>query len=366
LDILNSLKPTLPARPHEKKVSKLPQQPIVPPAKKPQSELPIKSKPEPDKKPTLPLPATVQSQKLSGPAGLKEFRKQSSNKPIEAFYAHSKVSLQWLTKALHIVLGDQPLTTRNKKQIQHELVGNATELMRELLDKNHIASNAWHTFLENVTQQVIDFMNNQSLQDQKQLPTSLPQTKTPHIEPSAPQAKIPAFEPQPKSAQKPDIDPRLPSWITSQHTLAIKDLEMEILRYIFENQQASQEIIEQHFIEQVPKNIKIREILINGIKATVGKILQEPLEPELSLEVSQTSTQKTSSKNKLPYWIDAKGLNIKPSKLDQEIAKFIAGNMNADNDDIANHFINLIPQDMPHKRVIERQIRDTIEAFLAR
>ena len=40
--------------------------------------------------------------------------------------------------------------------------------------------------------------------------------------------------------------------------------------------------------------------------------------------------------------------------------------MNANNDDIANHFINLIPHDMPHKKLLERQVRDTIEDFLAR
>ena len=109
-------------------------------------------------KPKPIVQSTAQSQpveykkNLSGPAGLKEFRKQSTNEPIEAFYDNSKVSPQWLARALQIVLAGQPLTTRNKEQMQGELVGNATELMRELLHKNHVANNAWHTFLENAGQ----------------------------------------------------------------------------------------------------------------------------------------------------------------------------------------------------------------------
>lgn len=333
-------------------------QPIASQPKKPLTEPNIKSIPQP--KPS------EYKKDLSGSAGLKEFRKQSINEPLKTLYSDGRINTEWLIKALHIVLSGQPLTSKNKEKIKGELIGNTTELIREILHKNQIAGHLWNLFIEDVKKQTIAFMDNQPLSDQKQISLPTLSTKTPQKEPIASRPKTPVFEPQPKMPQKPDRDPSLPDWMTPRNTLIIKELEIEILRYIFENPQVNQEIIAQHFIQQIPKNIKTKEILINGIKAIVGKTLQEPLEPNIPAKEPQVTLQKSSSKDKLPYWIDAKGFNVRPSDLDKEIATFIATNMDANNDDIANHFIDLIPHDMSHKRLIERQIRDSIEDFIAR
>jgi hypothetical protein len=304
-------------------------------------------------------------EKFSGPAGLKEFRKQTVNEPLKTFYSEGKINREWLIKALDILLAGQPLTSKNKEQMQGELVGNATELIREVLHKNQIASNLWNLFLEDIKKQTIAFINSQPLSDQKQLSQPTLPAKTPQTEPMISRPKKPTSEPQPKTPQKPDKNPSLPDWMTPENTLIIKELEIEILRYIFENPKASQETITQYFTQQIPKNIQTREILINGIKATIGMLEQEPLEPNISAKEPQIIPQKTSSKDTLPYWIDPKHFNIKPSKLDQEIAQFIATNMDADTDAIANHFIGLIPHNISRKKLIESQIRATIEDFLA-
>ena len=289
-DIINSLKPKLPARPSANNT-------VVPsqlPAK-PQEQHPappsVQTKPQPTTQTQPQSPSLEYTKNLSGAEKLKEFRRKSTNQPLETFYENSKVSPQWLSQALHILLDGQPLTMRNKEQMQGELIRNAVTLMQDLLYKYHITGDAQRTFLENVQQQVIAFMDNQRLQDQKQLPPSVPKTKTPHSEPLSPQPKKPVSEPQPKKPTESGQNSGTPTWLSPQQTLIIKELEIEILRYISQNQDASQEAIEQHFAQQVPMHIKHREILTNGIKATVGKMFQEPLEPEPTRQTPQISNQ---------------------------------------------------------------------------
>lgn len=348
---------TMTSAPSAEPIQQKSPQPIKPKNESPQPFFSEPKKPhkEPDTKPVKNTPP------LSGPAGLKEFRKQSLNQPLEAFYANSTVNPQWLHKALQIVLASQPLTSHNKEQIQRELLGNATELMRELLHKNHIAGTAWNTFLENVEKQVITFINNQPLANQKQLPAPIA-PKKPHTEPSTDYAKIPSLEPEQKTAQKPDIDHNLPQWISSDYTLISKDFEIEMLNYIFKNQHAHEENILNHFIAQLPQNMKNRDSIIKAIKIIIKSALQEPDKPSKSAETgAQRPTAATISPKNLPNWIDHERFDIIRTALIHEIMNYFSKNSDADNDTILNYFINQLPPHMPDLKFIKVQIRAIID-----
>ena len=302
-------------------------------------------------------------QKLSGPEGLKEFRRDSLTQPMESFYADAKMNQDWLKKALSIVLADAKLTTKNKAQIQHELISNATELMREFLHKNDIKSNLWNIFLENATQQVVSFMNNQLLHDQKQQPL-LPKSKSAHVEPLAVQSKVPASEPKQKSIQKPERDPALPLWISADYTLIIKEFEIEMLKYIFKNHNADEKTIFTHFAQKLPKNIKNKEIILNAIKLIIKNTFQEPVHPLPALEQpKKMPIQENASKKELPNWIDSEGFTILQAALIHEIMNYFAQNTDADNDAIFNHFRAQLPSEMPSKKLIEAQLKAIIKTL---
>lgn len=318
-------------------------------------------------KPKPPVEPVGQKKELSGIEKLQEFRKQSATQPLEKFYSQATINQEWLTKALNLILNGKPLTTQNKQGIQGEMVGNATELARELLHKNNITGQPRSIILESVEKQIITFMNNQLLADQKQqqqippaqlfLPIA-PKKLSPQPTMPEPEKNVvePIKKPTPLAEQKPEIILQLPAWITKEHTLTIKKFEIEMLSYIFKHENATQEEVVSYFAQQIPLQIQHREIIINAIKVIVAKNFEEFEASASSSEQSTTPSSVTKIEQKLPLWID-----IEYDQLVNEIMNYLNRHPDASNDAIFNHLMKQLPSSMPDKKLIEQQVRTVIK-----
>lgn len=325
-------------------------------------------------KPKPPVKPVEQKKELSGIEKLHELRKQSATQPLEKFYSQATVNQQWLEKALNLVLNGKPFTTQNKQVIQGEMVGNATELTRELLQKNNITGQTRSIILESVEKQVITFMNNQPLADQKQqqqtpaVQPSLPiAVKKPSQQPATPEPKKTVVEPIKKpipAEQKPETIIQLPQWISKEHTLVVKEFEIAMLDYVFKHQDATEENILHYFVQQLPAQIKNKEVIVNGMKAIIAKTFKESETPLPAIpEKPQPSPAMQISKKKLPSWIIAESFNIARVALKEQIFNYFAQHPNADNDEIFNHLIQQLPDDIPDKKIIHAQVRAIIDSY---
>lgn len=309
--------------------------------------------------------AQEQSPQNQGIAALQNFRKKSATGSLNDFYLNGKVNELWLKKALELVLHGAPLTTKNKMLMQGELVGNATELMRELLSKNKISSQQWKTMLDDVEKQVISFMNNQPLQDQKQEhPLLKPKESVP--QPTFTEPKKPIVEPSKKSEQKTESSIQRLKWISPQNTLVFKEFQIELLRYIFKHQDASEQDIINHFTQQIPKNIPNKNILINGITSAVKDTFKEQeksmIMPTLPKK-TETPQPKAISPEDLPAWISLEDYSLVTPLLKSEVLAYFAHNTDADDNEIADHFKKQIPNNLHNKTIIEKQIDATVKAI---
>jgi hypothetical protein len=348
---------------------KRPQQPIITKTSITAEEV---LPPSPQTKPT------GQQPQLKGIADLQNFREQSATKPMDNFYANNKISTQWLEKALRLVLDGAPLTSHNKDQMQGELVGTATELMREFLEKNKTNATQRSKILDDIKNQVIIFMNAQRLQDQSPIQKPSITHKTPGIQPVLPQQKKSPTEPisDPKKiAEDADIAQSHPIWLSDNGTVLKKEFEIEILNYIFKHRDASENTTLNYFVHQLPTNLKNKDDVLHTMKTTLKKIfpesekqivpVTEPHQEVLPKKTEIVSLPTKIRKQKLPTWINKDNLLINVPQLKSEITSYFAQHTDADNEEIINHFVNQVPDSYPNRQKLERQVKLIVESIFS-
>lgn len=245
-------------------------------AKRPSQEATVE-KPVEQKQPSEPV-TVPQNKEGQGIAALQNFRKATAAKPMSSFYANAKVNEQWLINGLQLVLNGAQLSAQNKAQMQGELVGNATELMREFLEKNKIDPQLHKTFLDNVKTQTINFINKQL--PNQQLTQKLPAPKTPSQQPASPEPKkaVADAAAKPSTQKEEGVALQLPTWISAKdNTFIAKEFEIELLAYIFKHQDATNNEIITYFSQQVPSQLPTKNNLIKNIETTVKNT--SPAEP---------------------------------------------------------------------------------------
>lgn len=302
-------------------------------------------------------------------ASLKQFRQQGLQWPINTFYANNTINPNWMAHCLRIVLNGAPLTTRNKPQMEGLVIGNALELIREFSQQKqnmHIVVNS--SLDDHIKKQVIAFMNMQPLQDQP-----LPQvTFSPKTESLQPQAAEPIQQPAKPAAK--NFVQQMPTWIDAAKNIIInKEFEVELLNYIFKNQDADVQEALDYFTKQLPINISDKNNIIKSMKAIIQKIMPES---ELTLEKNSPQQQeqaplaKPIAKEKLvqkeawPSWLLKEHKSLLHNELKDQVFAFLAHNTDADNAAIIKHFVQQIPPSVSNKMVLERQIKATINSFL--
>ncbi len=350
-------------------------QPQIPESKKPQQS--IITKPSISAEEALPsstgLKLVEKKSPLNGIADLHNFREQSAKGPIDNFYVNGSLNPEWLEKALSLVLDGAPLTSQNKTPIQGELVGTATELMREFLQKNKIDATQRSKILEDVKNQVIIFMNAQKLEDQSPIQKPSITHKTPGIQSVLPQPKKPQAEPisitSKKLIEDTEVTQSKPIWLSDNNTLITKTLEIEILNYIFKNQDATQKDTLTYFINQLPQGLKNKEDIISSMRTIIKKIFPEPEEPIAPAITPLPRTKIVSApkvQKKLPQWINKETLQIIPGALKSAISSYFTFHTEADDEEIIKYFISQLPETSdkyPNMEAIKGEIAVIVEDY---
>lgn len=272
---------------------------------------------------------------MQGIIALQEFRKLTPGVFGNSLYVNGVLDKKWLTQALKLLLNGASLTLNNRMDIQGELSGNATELIRELLQKDkNIKSDQWEKKLADVHNQVVSFIDSQLL---------------------------------PVQEKQPEIITVMPSWISSKNnTFLVKEFEIDMLNYIFKNSNAKKKEIVEYFVVQIPANLPTKDAIIQGIKDSV----------ENTFKKSEQEVQDKSN-GKVPTWIiqkDKKHYTLDPKQFSDALYNAMADDKNvlhaamakegADVDKvIREYFVSQVPDTIPNKAAIIEQIQFELELY---
>jgi hypothetical protein len=301
--------------------------------------------------PTKPVPVQTptqqQSQHMSsamqGIVALQEFRKLTPSVFGTSIYVNGVLDKKWLAEALKLVLNGAPLTSINKMDIQEELSGNATELIRELLHKDkNIKSDQWEKRLADVHNQVVSFVDSQL----SYVPSS--------------------------SASQHEITINMPSWISSKNnTFLLKEFEIAMLNYIFKKPNIRKTEIIDYFVKQIPTTLSTKAIIAQNIKDSVEKIFTKSTQ-EISVEPKGRKLSKET-----PDWIiqkDKQHYVVDNKKFADALYKAMADEKNSlhtamskkgvDIDKaIVEYFVSQLPDNIPNKTAIIEQIQFELELY---
>ncbi len=180
----------------------------------------------------------------------------------------------------------------------------------------------------------------------------------------------------------------LPNWISDDNALKNKEFETALLNYIFKNQDASEKDIRKYFSQQVPKNLPGRSNLINAMNKSIKnnfgdaqkrasrKSIAQPTKtttstttPKTTTTIPKTTTATTTTTttakprtstqvpsqrlslssqlvSELPEWVNKNSFEIDQKKFNRAVGKYVISNIDADDEDIIEHFSNQIPAGM--------------------
>jgi hypothetical protein len=300
------------------------------------------AKPVSVSKPTQQQPQQMTSA-MQGIVALQEFRKLTPSVFGMSIYVNGVLDKKWLAEALKLLLNGASLTSTNKMDIQEELSGNATELIRELLHKDkNIRSDQWEKRLADVHNQVVSFVDSQL----SYVPSS--------------------------SASQRETTINKPSWISSQgNTFLVKEFEIDMLDYVFKKPNAKKAEIIDYFVNQIPTTLSTKAVIAQNIKGAVEKTFTK-----LTQEISVEPQGKKLSK-KLPDWIiqkDKQNYVVDTKKFAEALYQAMADEKNilhtamskkgVDIDKvIVEYFASQLPDNIPNRAAIIEHIEFELELY---
>ena len=299
-------------------------------------------------------PTQQQSQHMSsamqGIVALQEFRRLTPSIFGASIYINGMIDKKWLAEALKLLLNGASLTSGNKADIQKELSGNATELVRELLDKDkNIRSDQWEKRLSDVHKQVVDFVDSQLSYTQDEKLGTLP-----------------------SSVSQPEKAINMPSWISAKNNMfLVKEFEIEMLNYIFKKPTVSKKEIIDYFVKQIPTTLSTKVVIAQNVKDSVGKTFTK-FTQEVSVEPKGSkSFEKTpdwiTQKDKQNYVVDNKKFAdalYKAMADEKNILHLAMAKKDVDIDKvIVDYFVSQLPDNIPNKTAIREQIEFELELY---